>query len=99
MSAHDDKLALRRLNAVLNDEEYGPKLVRLNRADERRVLDLIEAGKGREARKEIVRCDTLRLTKSRVGRYIAKAKPDRIASHPRDESSLFWHLYDKGVAA
>jgi hypothetical protein len=60
--------AMKRLERILSDEDFGPKLVRLNRADERHVLNLIEQNKGREARKEITRLDAARLEKGRARR-------------------------------
>lgn len=52
--------AVKRLERILNDEDYGPKLARLNRKDEAYILDLIDRNKGREARKEILRLDIAR---------------------------------------
>ena len=52
--------ARRRLQRILNNELYGPKLVRLNRAQERTVLDLIEAGEGKRARQAILDYDAER---------------------------------------
>lgn len=60
--------AVKRLERILNDEEYGPKLVRLNRKDEAYILDLIDRNKGREARKEILRLDEARLARARAAR-------------------------------
>lgn len=57
--------AVKRLERILNDEDYGPKLARLNRKDETYVLDLIDRNKGREARKEILRLDTERRERRR----------------------------------
>lgn len=50
----------RRLRALLLDEDYGPKLARLNVADTTRVLRLVEANRGAEARKMIVELDERR---------------------------------------
>lgn len=58
--------AERRLARILSDEDYGPKLARLRGADERRVLDLIDQGKGKEARSEILRLDEARRAKRRA---------------------------------
>jgi len=66
--------AMKRLERILGDEEYGPKLVRLNRKDEAYVLDLIDQNKGREARKEI-----LRLDKERIAR---RRKPTKTSKSP-----------------
>lgn len=57
--------AVKRLERILSDEDYGPKLARLNRKDEAHVLDLIDRNKGREARKEILRLDRERLERRR----------------------------------
>jgi len=57
--------AVKRLERILADEDYGPKLARLNRKDEAYVLDLIDRNKGREARKEILRLDTARRERRR----------------------------------
>lgn len=57
--------AQRRLERILNDEEYGPKLARLRGESERRVLNLIDENKGREARKLILELDEERRTKQR----------------------------------
>lgn len=68
--------AMKRLERILADEDYGPKLARLNRADERRVLDLIEQnpdGRGQAARKEILRLDEARLSRERARRQSKKS--------------------------
>ncbi len=58
--------AMRRLERILSDEDYGPKLARLNRKDEAHVLDLIDRNQGRKARAEILRLDEERRTKRRT---------------------------------
>lgn len=58
--------AERRLARILSDEDYGPKLARLRGADERRILNLIEQNKGKEARSEILRLDEARRAKRRA---------------------------------
>lgn len=58
--------AVRRLERILADEDYGPKLARMNRKNEAYILDLIDKNKGREARKEILRLDTERLAARRT---------------------------------
>jgi hypothetical protein len=63
-----DRNALRRLRSLLNDEEYGPKLARLRGTDERRVLDLVSEGRGREARAAINDADQRRLERERESR-------------------------------
>lgn len=65
--------AMRRLESILSNEEYGPKLVRLNRKDEAYILDLIDRNKGREARKEILRLDEQRRSNARERRQARKA--------------------------
>jgi hypothetical protein len=75
----------RRLKTILNDERYGPALVRLNRKDQRVILDLISANRGREARTEILARDetrrargsTRRRTLARVRQYRVKSKAER----------------------
>lgn len=66
--------AMRRLERILGDEDYGPKLARLNRKNEAYILDLIDKNKGREARKEILRLDKERLESRRATRA-AKLDP------------------------
>jgi hypothetical protein len=63
-----DRNAAARLRTILASEEYGPKLARLHGAEERRVLDLIDANRGREARAEILRADAARLERERQRR-------------------------------
>lgn len=80
-----------RLKRILDNEDYGPKLVRLNKSQQRVVLDLISANKGREARTAILKFDEERLTKVRTRR---KAKPkvlteDILPSRP-PTPRLFW---------
>lgn len=58
--------AVKRLERILNDEDYGPKLARMNRKNESYILDLIDRNKGREARKEILRLDKERLESRRT---------------------------------
>lgn len=93
--------AERRLNALLRDEEYGPKLARLNRADERIILDLIDQNKGREARKRLVELDENRRVKRTV-RDRAKAysklsnrekRQQWKKAQPKDHEREFWKLY------
>lgn len=95
-----DRNAERRLRAILNDEQYGPKLVRLNRADERRVLDLIEQNRGAEARKTILQLDEARRTGRRVKSFLKlpAARRKKGLDRPDNESSLFWRIYDNQVA-
>jgi hypothetical protein len=64
-----DRNAAARLRRILESEEYGPALARLHGAEERRILDLIDAGRGKEARAEILRAD-----EARRGRLRAQAR-------------------------
>lgn len=101
--------ASRRLAALLRDEEYGPKLVRLNKTDERIVLDLIYENRGREARKELLRLDenrrTTRTIRSRVREYVGMPKRQRSAEwrnvkkKVKDHEQEFWRLYKAGILA
>lgn len=98
----------RRLYRILLDEDYGPKLARLNRADERKVLDLIERNQGRDARRLIVELDAKRREKlrasahkrtlaARVKEFLSKEPVERSRERPVDETREFWELYDSGV--
>jgi hypothetical protein len=102
--------AERRLAALLRDEEYGPKLARLNRADERIVLDLIDQNKGREARKELNRLDdarrTQRTTSENAKQFAKMSKDDRKANwkkmkkkrKDKTDEAAFWRLYKAAMA-
>lgn len=59
------KAAMRRLQYILSDEEYGPKLARLRGEDERQILDLIEQNRGKEARAAILSADERRRTRGK----------------------------------
>ncbi len=89
----------KRLERILSDEEYGPKLVRLNKSQERQVLDLIERNKSREARKLINQLDEQRRYHSnlvrRVRTYTKKNRVERARERPRDEPRDFWAIYDR----
>ena len=50
----------RRVKTLLDNEDYGPKLARLNNEDQRSVLELVYRNQGREARSEILRLDRQR---------------------------------------
>ncbi len=93
--------ASRRLNRILRDEDFGPKLVRLNRADQRRILDLIDANRGAQARKEILRLDTERRSRNTVRRRALKyshVPPNERTGEGRpDETREFWSNYDQIV--
>lgn len=93
--ADADSLARRRLNTILADEDYGPKLVRLSKRDQRVVLDLIQDNKGRDARRTILELDGMRRTKNRVMRYIRLAPQERIDDHPDEETPDFWDMYEE----
>jgi hypothetical protein len=58
--------AMKRLERILADEDYGPKLVRLNRTDERHILDMIDSKTHyTKINKEIDRLDAERIAKRR----------------------------------
>lgn len=107
----DPKLpaAKRRLSALLRDEEYGPKLARLKRADERQVLDLVYEGKGREARKAIDDLDAGRRRRRTLGekargyaRLPRRTRSDEwrnVMEDVRDHEAQFWALYKSAVLA
>jgi hypothetical protein len=77
--------AKRRLAALLRDEEYGPKLARLSRKDERTVLDLVYENRGREARQAIIELDSGRRRKRTLGE-----KARAYATLPRSTRSDEW---------
>lgn len=54
----------RRVAALLADEDYGPKLARLNRYQTGEVLELVRQNRGAEARREILRYDEQRRQES-----------------------------------
>lgn len=95
--------ASRRLNRILRDEDYGPKLVRLNRADQRHILDLIDANRGAQARREIIRLDAERRARNTVRRRALKFShlppEDRTGEDRPDETRQFWASYDQIVEA
>lgn len=105
----DPKLpaAKRRLATLLRDEELGPKLVRLSRGDERRVLDLVYENRGREARATINDLDAARRRKRTLGgkarAYRKLGKRDRTRQWERvmreagDHVAEFWKLYRAAV--
>ncbi len=107
----DPKLpaAKRRLAALLRDVEYGPKLARLNRADERIVLDLVYENKGREARKAIDDLDRARRAKRTIGgkarAYARLPRGTRSTQWPKamddakDHEAQFWNAYKAAVLA
>lgn len=44
----------RRLSRFTRDPHYGPKLSRLPKGEQRRLLDMVTAGQGRQARKDLL---------------------------------------------
>lgn len=84
----------RRLRAILSDENYGPKLVRLGKADQRIILDLISENKGREARKRIVKLDATRRERVRIGSMIRRAR-DRIRKAAEDKVARGGRPHDR----
>ena len=91
--------ASRRLNRILRDEDYGPKLVRLSRTDQRKILELIDAGRGAQARREILRLDEERRRRKtiqrRAERYAARPPEERRGTEQPDEIREFWAEYDR----
>lgn len=71
---------VRRLNRILYSEEYGEKLVRLPKANQRVVLDLIERGETRSAKAEILSFTERRLA---ARRERAAAKRAGVPAPPR----------------
>jgi len=94
--------AQKRLKRILDNEDYGPKLARLNRTDERRVLDLIDQNKMPEARKLIIELDRARKERNnlraRLRRFMDKDADERSrmrrSGEMDDETRAFWELYD-----
>jgi len=78
------KAAMRRLQYILADEEYGPKFARLRGNDERRILDLIDAGRGKEARAAILEADERRRTRARG--------PQRVTDRERKERAAISNI-------
>jgi hypothetical protein len=107
----DPKLpaAKRRLHALLRDEEYGPKLARLNRHDERVVLDLVYEGKGLEARRALNDLDAGRRRRRTLGekargyarlpRRTRSSEWRNVMEDVRDHEQQFWNLYRAAVLA
>lgn len=90
--------ASRRLNRILRDEDYGPKLVRLNRADQRHILNLIDNNRGTQARREILRLDQERRRRAtirrRALRFAQLPEDQRTGDNRPDETREFWSAYD-----
>ena len=95
--------ASRRLTRILRDEDYGPKLVRLSRADQRRILDLIDANRGAQARREILRLDAerrrRRTVRRRALRFAHLPVSERAGDNRPDEIREFWAAYDAIMGA
>jgi hypothetical protein len=92
-----ERNALRRLQRLLDDEEYGPMLARLRGDDERRVLRLIDENRGREARAEIRAADARRREARRVSRrrqLEGQATRNMITRHLEGGA----RVYEQGVA-
>ena len=91
--------ASRRLGRILRDEDYGPKLVRLSRTDQRTILELIDANRGAQARREILRLDEARrrrrTVQRRAERYAARPPEERGGAGRPDEVREFWAEYDR----
>jgi hypothetical protein len=69
----------RKLKRLLDDERYGPALVRLNRADQRVILDLIETSDARTVRRELLRLDETRRGKIRER---SRARREKVSAGP-----------------
>lgn len=101
----------RRLRAFLLNEEYGPKLVRLNRTQQQEVLQLINDNRGREARKRVTELDTERRTGNRIAararKYANLTRTERSQewsetrdwAQAEDASAEFWAIYQGLVKA
>lgn len=90
--------ASRRLNRILRDEDYGAKLVRLSRTDQRKILDLIDNNRGAQARREINRLDAERrahvTVRRRALRFSHLPPDERRGDNRPDEVREFWAAYD-----
>ncbi len=79
-----EKAERRRLNAILADEDYGPRLVRLPKSEQRKILDLISANKGKEARAKIVSFSETRTLARRVKNAAVKSVRDNVPPAARN---------------
>jgi hypothetical protein len=94
-----------RLKKILFDEDFGPKLVRLSKYDQRQVLDVLEQ-RGRtkpaEARKLIEKLDAERREHHRiiekVRRHLKMTPVERSIHRPTDEGRAYWNAYDRATA-
>lgn len=94
-----------RVRRILNDETYGPKLVRLNKTDQQTVLQHIYRKDGKSARQAILDLDAARRGKAtmagRARRYAAlppeqrseKWRDVRDRAHADGDDARFWDLY------
>lgn len=101
----------RRLRTFLSDEEYGPKLVRLNRSQQQEILQLINDNRGRDARRRVVELDEERRSENRIAARARKyAKLTKRQRHDewrdtrdwaeeQDASPEFWAIYQGLVKA
>ena len=99
----------RRVRRLLNDEDYGPKLVRLSAQDQQTVLRLVYRNQGREARRAVIELDAARRGRrtvaERARRYAALPSADRSAqwrdvrdrAHSDDQDAQFWELYRHNI--
>jgi hypothetical protein len=96
--------AQKRLARILNDTTehyYGEKLVRVakvNKAGERRVLELIDQNRAREARALILQLDKNRRASSRAKRYVKLTQAERTEHWPAHEEREFWDEYKELMA-
>lgn len=83
------------------EPERGAQLARLNRKDEREILDLIYENRGVEARRRLTALDaqrrSVRTVRDKVRRYRALPAAKRSTDRPTDESTEFWRLYQQGM--
>lgn len=105
MASAADRNARRRLQTLLADEDYGPKLARLRGEDERRVLRLVEQNRGKEARAAIDEADARRRARVRAQRRetLVRAAVNNERVQHRDhyeinESAVRAHLADASDA-
>lgn len=97
----------RRLRYLLLDPRYGPKMVRLSRADQQQVQKLINQNRGREARKLLLLLDELRRHKrtvrTKARRYADLTETERSDQWDRDlggdDAAEFWSLYSEYARA
>lgn len=98
-SPREVRNALRRRQRLLDNEVYGPKLVRLKVGERRVIDDLILQNRMREVRQLILDLDRARRQGDNVlRRAIAYASQPvryrRGGYQPVDEEGAFWRLYE-----